>query len=261
MTWHRPARVVVGVVALASAAAVYVSSTRRAVIAPPAVERMDPKAVLESRLAVLQQVRENEERFELKAERTLHYDDGSTRQYGVVLSVRNRSGRDYLVTAKEARAGKDGKDLELTGDVRLQGSDGFALEAELATYNKDQHIVRAPGDVAFTKGRLKGSATGMSYDTNSEMLSLLAKPDVRFEPGETDEVKAMQFQSGSATLDRVQHLLSLEKQATVVRQEPDDGVGPRRGTVVGRRAAREPGGAAGELHRERRRVAREHERP
>ena len=39
---------------------------------------MDPKAILESRSAVLQQVRENEERFELKAERTLHYEDGST---------------------------------------------------------------------------------------------------------------------------------------------------------------------------------------
>ena len=68
---------------------------------------MDPKAVLESRAAVLQQVRENEEQFELKAERTLHYEDGSTRQYGIRLSVRNRSGRDYIVTAKEARAGKE----------------------------------------------------------------------------------------------------------------------------------------------------------
>ena len=219
MTWHRPARIVVGVVALASAAAAYVSSTRRASVAPAAVERMDPKAVLESREAVLQQVRENEERFELKAERTLHYEDGSTRQFGIRLSVRNRSGRDYVVTAKEARAGKDAKDLELMGDVRVEGSDGFVLESESATYNQDQHIVRAPGDVAFTKGRLKGSATGMSYDTDTEVLSLLAKPDVRFEPGETDQVKAVQFQAGSAMLDRVQHLLSLENQATVVRKD------------------------------------------
>src|SRR5688572_6120121 len=195
MTWHRPARIVVGVVALASAAGVYVSSTRRSPAAQPPVERMDPKAILESRSAVLQQVRENEERFELKAERTLHYEDGSTHQYGIRLSVRNRSGRDYVVTATEARAGKEAKDLELSGDVRLAASDGFALDAQSATYNQDQGIVRAPGDVAFTKGRLKGSATGMSYDTNTEVLSLLAKPDVSFEPGESDQAQPMRFQA------------------------------------------------------------------
>src|SRR5687768_7569108 len=119
MTWHRPARVLVGVAALASAAAAYVSSTRRASVAPPAVERMDPKAVLESRGAVLQQLRENEERFVVEFERSLTYDDGSTRQFPIRLSVRNRSGRDYVVTAKEARADKDARDLELTGDVRV----------------------------------------------------------------------------------------------------------------------------------------------
>jgi LPS export ABC transporter protein LptC len=217
MTWHRPARVAVGVVALASVAAAYVSSTRRTAEAPAPLERMDPKAVLESRSAVLQQVKENEERFELKAERTLHYEDGSTRQYGIRLAVRNRSGRDYLVTAKEARAGKDAKDLELSGEVRLAASDGFALDASSATYNQDLGIVRAPGDVSFTKGRLNGSATGMTYDTNTEVLSLLAKPDVSFEPSQADKTQPMRFQAGSATLDRIQHLLSLTQNATVVR--------------------------------------------
>jgi LPS export ABC transporter protein LptC len=178
---------------------------------------MDPKAVLESRSAVLQQVRENEERFELKAERTLHYEDGSTRQYGIKLSVRNRSGRDYVVTAKEARAGKDAKDLQLSGDVRLAASDGFALDAQSATYNQDQGFVQAPGDVAFTKGRLKGSSTGMSYDTNTEVLSLLGSPDVRFEPGGADQAQPMRFQSGSASLDRIQHVLTLTDQVTVIR--------------------------------------------
>jgi LPS export ABC transporter protein LptC len=178
---------------------------------------MDPSAVLESRSAVLQQVRESEERFELKAERTLHYDDGSTRQFGIRLAVRNRSGRDYLVTAREARAGKDAKALELTGDVRLAASDGFALEAQTATYNQDLGLVRAPGEVAFTKGRLQGRATGMEYDTNAELLHLLAKPDVHFEPAPGDKAEPMRFAAGSATLDRIQHVLSLKESATVAR--------------------------------------------
>ena len=60
MTWHRPARILVGVLALASAAAAYVSSTRRSPAVPQPVERMAPKAVLDSRAAVLQPVREND---------------------------------------------------------------------------------------------------------------------------------------------------------------------------------------------------------
>ena len=171
MTWHRPARVLVGVVALASAAAAYVSSTRRASVAPPAVERMDPKAVFESQGAVLRQVHENKERFQVEATRTLTYEDGSTLKFDLRLTVRNRSGRDYVVTAKEACAGKDAKELELMGDVRVEGSDGFVLEADSATYNQDQHIVRAPGDVAFTRGRLKGSATVQNWLSSQRSAS------------------------------------------------------------------------------------------
>ena len=262
MTWHRPARVVVGVVALASAAAAYVSSTRRASVAPPAVERMDPKAVLESREAVLQQVRENEERFELKAERTPalrgRVHDGSSAS--ACRSATGAGGTTSSRPRKRARA-RTPRTWSSWATCAWRGATASCSRPTARPTTRIQHIVRAPGDVAFTKGRLKGSATGMSYDTNTEVLSLLAKPDVRFEPGETDQVKAVQFQAGSAMLDRVQHLLSLENQATVVRKDQTMAIGPGRGPAVGGRAASEPGRAARELDREGRRVAREHDRP
>lgn len=221
MTWHRPARVIVGVVACASAVGAYLTVTRRPpAVPPPPIERSDPTAVLESREAVLQQVRLAEERFEVRADKTLHYNDGSTRQYGVRVSVRNRSGRDFVVTAAEARAGKDAMDLELSGQVRLTASDGFELSADAATYAKGQGLVQAPGDVTFKKGRLAGSATGMSYDTNAELLSLLANPDVRLAPDGVEdaaESDGMQFRAGTARLDRIQHVLTLEQAATVAR--------------------------------------------
>ena len=221
MTWHRPARVIVGVVACASAVGAYMTVTRRPAVAPPPpIERSDPTAVLESRSAVLQQVHLNEERFEVRAEKTLHYNDGSTRQYGVRVSVRNRSGRDFVVTATEARADKDAMDLELSGQVRLTASDGFELSADAATYDKVQGLVQAPGDVIFRKGRLAGSATGMSYDTNAELLRLLANPDVRLAPDGVEdaaESDGMHFLAGTAMLDRIQHVLTLEQAATVAR--------------------------------------------
>ena len=120
MTWHRPARILVGVVGAGQR-----GRGLRVEHAPPRRSRRRSSAWTRrpsSKAAprVLQQVRENEEQFELKAERTLHYEDGSTRQYGIRLSVRNRSGRDYIVTAKEARAGKEAKDLR-TGRRRTVG--------------------------------------------------------------------------------------------------------------------------------------------
>ncbi|HEY6506627.1 MAG TPA: LPS export ABC transporter periplasmic protein LptC, partial [Vicinamibacterales bacterium] len=248
MTWHRPARAIVGVVACASAVGAYMTVTGRPTLAPPPpIERSDPTAVLESRSAVLQQVQLSEERFEVRADRTLHYTDGSTRQYGVRVLVRNRSGRDFAVTANEARSGKDEMDVELSGQVQLSASDGFELSAEAATYTKGQGLVQAPGDVTFRKGRLAGSATGMSYDINLELLRLLANPDVRLAADGVEDVAendGMQFRAGTARLDRIQHVLTLEQAATVAR-----GPQVRAGeTVVARLSEDEQRVTVAELH-------------
>jgi LPS export ABC transporter protein LptC len=179
------------------------------------VERSDPKAILESREAVLQRVKENEETFEVRADRTFHYEDGSMRQYGVRVAVRKRGGRDFTVTAKEARSTKEGEDLELNGDVKLLASDGFELAVQHATYNQQQNLVTAEGDVSFLKGHLSGSSKGMTYDTSTEVLRLLADPDVLLTPDPEGGTEGMAFKAGSATLDRVQHLLSLDENASV----------------------------------------------
>jgi LPS export ABC transporter protein LptC len=218
MTWHRPARIVVGLIACASAAAAYVTSARRPQAAPPpAVERLDPKAVLESRNAVLQRVKDNEETFEVRADKTFRYEDGSTRQYGVQVAVRRRGGRDFTVSAKEARSSKQGDELELTGDVKLLASDGFQLNVERATYSQETSVVSATGDVSFVKGHLSGSSQGMNYDTTTEVLNLLADPDVRLSPDAEGGTEGMAFRAGTARLDRVQHLLSLDQDASVTR--------------------------------------------
>ena len=67
-----------------AAVVVYFAIGSRQEAAPPGRdERLDPKAILESTAAVLQQVRKGEEDFELSADRTLTYDDGSARMMGI----------------------------------------------------------------------------------------------------------------------------------------------------------------------------------
>jgi lipopolysaccharide export system protein LptA len=208
MSWHKPVRVGVGLFGLAAAVAVYFAiGTRHAAPPPSRDDRLDPKALTESADAVVQQVRQNEEDFQVTAEHTLNYDDGSAKLMGIRIRVKKRGGRDFLVTAKEAGAGKDRKALALKGTVVLEASDGFRLTTEDATYDDGAGVVKAPGRVAFTKGGLSGSGLGMTYDKNNDVLTLLAEPDVTM--AGTENAAGTSFKAGAAVLDRVMDVLVL----------------------------------------------------
>jgi LPS export ABC transporter protein LptC len=218
MSWHKPVRVAVGVFGLAATVGVYFAiGSRQSGPAPQPVERLDPKAMLESTDAVLQQSRRGEEDFEVKADRTLNYEDGSAKLMGVRVSVRKRDGRDFIVTAREASAGKDRKDLVFKGDVVLEASDGFRLTTADATYTDEQGLVRAPGKVAFTKGGMSGSGLGMTYDKNNDVLTLLAEADVTM--AGTEAAPGTSFKAGSALLDRVMDVLVLSNGGHAQRGE------------------------------------------
>jgi hypothetical protein len=49
-----------------------------------------------------------------RGERQLTYEGGSTKLLGVKITVRNRGGRDYVVSGREAQAGENQKELQLT---------------------------------------------------------------------------------------------------------------------------------------------------
>jgi hypothetical protein len=68
--------------------------------------RIDPKAIIESSGNVVQQVRGARQDFLIEAERQLTYEGGSTKLLGVKITVRNRGGRDYVVSGREAQAGR-----------------------------------------------------------------------------------------------------------------------------------------------------------
>ena len=92
---------------LAAAVAVYFAiGSREPERREVSVNRVDPTAVTESTEAALQRVRQTEEDFEVIADHTLNYEDGSAKLMGVRIRVKKRSGRDFLVTANEAGAGK-----------------------------------------------------------------------------------------------------------------------------------------------------------
>ena len=116
MRWQKPARVGVAIFGVACAIAVYAAIGERVIGTPPVPPaRMDPKAILESEGAQVQQERGSERDFDVTFERQLTYEDGSTKGFGVKISVRGRQGRDFVLIGREASAGEKQEELQLSG--------------------------------------------------------------------------------------------------------------------------------------------------
>jgi LPS export ABC transporter protein LptC len=216
MIWQRKASIAVAAVGVGLAGAVYFSiGTRQARAVLPAPARLDPKAILESSGAVVQQVRGTKEDYQIKAMRQLAYEGGSSKSLDVEITIRDTGGRDFVITAKEARSGEKNSAIDISGAVTLKASDGFVLTTEHATFNDSDGIVRAEGALAFNRGGMSGTGIGMTYDKNLDILVILDQARVTF----VDETGAqtMEFSGGGATLTRPEHVLFVERGAHVVR--------------------------------------------
>ncbi len=218
MTWQKRARFGVAVFGIACAIAVYAAMGQRAkqVTLPPP-QRIDPKAILESSGNVLQQLRGTKQDYVIEAERQLTYLGGATKLVGVKITVRNRGGRDYVVTGHEAQAGDKQKELQLAGGVKLEASDGFIVQTDTASFNQEDGLMTAPGAVTFQRGRMNGSGVGMAYDKTNDVLTLTDRSHVVM----TDEIgkTTMEFTSGKSTFARMDHTLALEGNAHALRSE------------------------------------------
>ncbi|MBI3050808.1 MAG: LPS export ABC transporter periplasmic protein LptC [Acidobacteria bacterium] len=216
--WQKRARIGVGLFGIAFAIAVYAAIGERRTAGPverPA--RLDPRAILESAGAVLQQFREAKKDYVVKAERQLRYEDGTTKSFGVTIEVRNRGGRDFVVSGREMQADEERKVLEITGGVRLTANDGFTVTAERATFSDADARVAAPGAVSFGKGRMSGSGVGMTYNQTSDVLSLAGEARVTI----TDETgnPVTEFSAATAVLSRQENYLALDGGVRALRHQ------------------------------------------
>ena len=101
--------------------------------------------------------------------------------------------------------------------MKLKASDGFELTTDRATHNQDDSIVRAPGAVVFSKGRMSGSGANATYDQTRDVLTIAeqARVTILNETGKP----ATDFTAGSSVLDRLQNVLTLDGQAHVLRDQ------------------------------------------
>ena len=153
-------------------------------------------------------------RIEFKGQTTSR--EGETKVLGVKIMVDNRDGRNYVVTGKEAFIGQQNSSFDVRGDVKLQTSDGLTALSQHATYADAEKIVRVPGAVTFTRGRMSGSGIGFTYDEQRDTMWILDKADVKFAAEGT--AGPMAFTAGTFGYARRDRYMRLEKTLHIDRE-------------------------------------------
>ena len=179
--WQKRARLAVAILAISVVAiVVYTMRSRKAAAPPPSIEALDKDATMETRGADVVRFKGGDRDLRIEFQRQVTYQDNQTRLFDVKVVADNREGRDYTITGKQAQVGKDESSFHISGEVRMETTDGLVAHANEATYTDAEKMVRAPGPVRFSRGRMNGTGNGFTYDEQRDQLTILDNADVHF---------------------------------------------------------------------------------
>jgi LPS export ABC transporter protein LptC len=216
--WQRRARLVVAVFGVLFAA--FVARQLRPRDPPPGstpVHKTDAAAIIETTNGVLQSFTKSREDVHVTFQNQSVYGDGTSRLQGVTIVTTERNGgRTFTITGKEGRVGANQTSLVLDGDVRLAGSDGMTAATEHATYSDAEAVVRAPGPVEFGRNRMNGTGVGMTWDKNSDIMTILDQAIVHVAP-DAKGAGATEITAGMAAFARRDRFIRFERTVRIQR--------------------------------------------
>ncbi len=215
--WQRLARAGIGLFAVAFAVMVYLAIKQRNPGAPASsVPRIDPAAIAESTGGVSQLAKGTQQDYAIEYGRALTYADGTSKfSDGITVRVPQRSGRDFTLKARQAEVRDAQSTMKVDGDVQLLSSDGLDVKAASATFNNGEGIVRVPGAVSFTRGRMTGRSRGATFDRGRDVLWLLDEARVSIAPDA----------SGAGTADVSAGVAGFARRDRYLRFERDVNIG------------------------------------
>ena len=216
--WSRRARWIVAAAGLIFAVVVFVGIKQREKPATSVpIAPTDPRADVEVTGATSRQWSGANENFTVKAERQFLYRDGGVKLQGVTVYVDDRQGnRKFVVTGREGEAGPDQKYVNLKDEVKLVSSDGLTVETSEASYSTGEGIIRASGQVTFSRGRLSGRGLGMTYDRSRDVLWLLDQAMMSVAPDKTGADK-LEISAATIGLARQDKYVRFERDVRIVR--------------------------------------------
>ena len=172
--WQRRLRIALAIFLVALGAGVYLAMRK-----PPQPQPRRPAAPIDSD-ALTQVIRGKlvalaggAVDYTIESQSVAEYAGGRTEYRGVTARFPGREGRDLQVTGDKALVTQDQSHFTIRGNVRFGTSDGLKLVTEEASYAQAEGIVRAPGKVDFTRGHMRGSGVGMTYDQKRDVVTLL----------------------------------------------------------------------------------------
>jgi LPS export ABC transporter protein LptC/lipopolysaccharide transport protein LptA len=217
MAWQRRARLVVAVGAIAFAVVVVMAYKRRTPPpTTPSVAQLDPKAVVETAGGRTFRVNREHEDVRVEYEHLLTYQDNSTKLLGVKVVTQRAGGRVFTITGNEASVTNKETDFLLLGDVRVTTDDGAVVTTERATYLESEGVVRAPGPVEFSRGRMTGSGLGMTYDKNQQVFVILDRVSLKMSPA-ADGSGALDLTAPTAQFNRADKTIQFARGLNAVR--------------------------------------------
>ncbi|RPJ63381.1 MAG: LPS export ABC transporter periplasmic protein LptC [Acidobacteria bacterium] len=229
--WQRRLRLGLGVFIVLFAAGLFFSLRKPAPRADPrpSPAAADPKSVAQFVSGVLTHAKGTRQQYDVHYDQLLTYQDGRSRFVGVRLRIPDREGREFRISAREAEATSGESEVVLRGDVAVSGSDGLEIRAAEAFYQAADGVVRAPGEVLFSKGRMSGSSVGMTFNREQDLLTLLDRVRLTVAAGGEEDAEPATIEAGTGVLARRDKQVRLDRAVKIVREagtlEADQAVG------------------------------------
>ena len=212
--WRKRLRLAIALFVVIFTAGVALSLRSGRARKPEAVApvRVDPNASVENRGGgTYERMEQGKVTFAVKFGSQLTYPDGRSKLAGgVKLELPDKEGRKVTIEAPEVNLlsppEQNLSNAEFSGGVKLTTSDGITVTSAQVSYDKREDMVRIPGALSFSKGRMTGSGVGGTYDLAHELLSLLDQARVDAAPDEKGG-GTIHITSKSAGMARAEHYL------------------------------------------------------
>jgi lipopolysaccharide export system protein LptA len=225
MRWQKIAQIAIVLFVIGFGAFVFLAMRRHSAVPvkDERVHRIDAKAIIESGKGEDRRNKDGQLVYSLNWVTQLGYDNGRYELRGINLTLPKKDGRTFTIIAEEGTAvtvpesGSTAlKTAVLKKNVVLKTDDGLEVKSQEATYNETEGIVRIPGAVEFTRGRMKGSGVGATYDKNRDVLWILDQAHLTVAPDATGG-GAVEARSANAGLARGDNYMKLSKSAQITR--------------------------------------------
>jgi LPS export ABC transporter protein LptC len=224
MRWQKTARLaIVAFVIVFAGVVLFTMRQRRATPQAPVPEiarsAADDAAVYNPSGVDYKETADGKLVFRLQAKRHWAYPDGRQKLEEVAFTLPDREGKTIVIKADKAEVttppDKQIGTANFTGNVRLTTNDGIEVTAATAVYDDASGVMTVPGPVEFTRGRMKGTGIGATYDKNRDVLWLLDRAHITLAP-DAAGLGAADATSGAAGLARAENYVRLTRDARIV---------------------------------------------